>query len=91
MFIFDFQMTPGAFQLSDIYPPITITPKRLSFSSPSTLAPENSDDNDVVRRPLGLDVAFLVGKTTPEIIQPTKGNVSTTTITEGKIALYEKH
>lgn len=74
-------MTPSAFQLSDIYLPIAITPKRLSFCSPSKLAPKTSNDSDVARRPFGLDVAFLVGETTPESITPTEGNASTT---EGK-------
>ncbi|KAL5015420.1 hypothetical protein ScPMuIL_009690 [Solemya velum] len=75
-------MTPGAIQLSDIYPPITITPKRLSFSPPSTLTSKNSDGNNVARKPFRLDVAFLVGKTTPEIILSAEGNASTTPISE---------
>lgn len=53
-------MTPSSFLMSDLHPPITITPRRLSSSS-LTLTPQV---NDVKK--LGLDVAFLVGKTTPE-------------------------
>ncbi|KAL5015421.1 hypothetical protein ScPMuIL_009691 [Solemya velum] len=60
-------MTPGAFQLSDIYPPITITPKRLSFTS-NSLMPKTSDDSDDTKRQFRLDVAFLVGKTSPEAV-----------------------
>ncbi|KAL5015417.1 hypothetical protein ScPMuIL_009687 [Solemya velum] len=58
-------ITPGAFQLSDIYPPTTITPKRLSFTSHSALTPKTCDGSDA-KRQFRLDVAFLVGKTSPE-------------------------
>ncbi|KAL5015424.1 hypothetical protein ScPMuIL_009694 [Solemya velum] len=56
-------ITPGAFQLSGIYPPISISPKHLSFTSPPALTPQTCDD---AKRPFRLDVAFLVGKTSPE-------------------------
>ncbi|KAL5008639.1 hypothetical protein ScPMuIL_014220 [Solemya velum] len=76
-------MNPCTYQLSDIYPPITITPKRLSFTSTSTPAPKICDSSDVVKRPFGLDVAFLVGETTPENSPPTEGNASNSPVTEG--------
>ncbi|KAL5015204.1 hypothetical protein ScPMuIL_009474 [Solemya velum] len=76
------QMTPCTFQLSDIYPPITITPKRLSFTSPSTTAPKICDGSDVVKRPFSLDVAFLVGETTTENFPPTEGKASNSPVTE---------
>lgn len=63
-----FQLTPSAFQLSDIYPPITITPRRLSFTPPSKLTSGSCDGTTEVKKPFRLDVAFLVGETTSEIV-----------------------